>query len=220
MQIYHYHRTTSEYLGETKARVSPLDPQNYLIPACSTEFPPPSTKEHEVAVFEGSTWTIKPDYRGQWYDGRNPVIVSEIGPLPDGYTKNQKPLTKADVLEKLFADIDSETASERQQPFEYAGNLYYPDNEFIQGVFLAVTSGLLPADYTEVWKTAEKEKDGINNVYTTLDVSGITGLAAAYLQSRKAIWAKGENKKKSLKIAFFDESKTVEDLKIMEVNGK
>lgn len=45
IELYHYHETTKEYTGTTKARLSPLDLKQgrvyYLKPPCTTEITPP-----------------------------------------------------------------------------------------------------------------------------------------------------------------------------------
>lgn len=112
-----------------------------------------------------------------------------------------------DKGKKLEADllaIDEEVKNADGLPFEYNGHTYYPDTEFIQGIFSVLP--LMPSNYTETWKTAEKEADGISNVYVQLDKAGITGLALAYLQFKKGNWAAGEMQKQALKDAFLQEA--------------
>lgn len=60
MRIYHYHPDTKEYLGNGKARLSPLDAKQgqevYLIPANATEIVPPKEVEGKARVFENNEW--------------------------------------------------------------------------------------------------------------------------------------------------------------------
>jgi hypothetical protein len=51
MQIYHYHPTTGEYLGEGTADASPLEPGVYLIPANATATAPPTAMTGKVRVW-------------------------------------------------------------------------------------------------------------------------------------------------------------------------
>ena len=56
MKIYHYNKTTGEYIGEITARQSPLEPGVYLMPAYSTVTAPPACATGMVAVFSGGAW--------------------------------------------------------------------------------------------------------------------------------------------------------------------
>jgi len=103
-------------------------------------------------------------------------------------------------LEENLKAIDSEVEEADKQPFSFNGNLYYPDTEFIQGIFSVLP--LLPSNFTEEWKTAEKDTDGVKNKKVTLNKTGIQGLALAYLQFKKDNWKAGELKKEALKEAF------------------
>lgn len=109
---------------------------------------------------------------------------------------------KLQKLDKDLSDIDKEVQEADKQPFLFNGVSYYPDTEFIQGIFSVLH--LLPSNYTEVWKTAEKEEDGLKNKKVTLDKAGITGLALAYLQFKKNNWLAGEIRKDALKTAFLE----------------
>ena len=105
MQIYHYSPDTGEFLGETTARQSPIEPGKYLIPAHATPISPPPVADHEAAVFEDGLWVVTPDYRGEWFDGRTPVQVIDLGPLPDGYTSEPVPFTAAEIREQSAVEI-------------------------------------------------------------------------------------------------------------------
>ena len=108
--------------------------------------------------------------------------------------------TRKKKLEADLLAIDKEVQEADKQPFDYAGDKYYPDTEFIQGIFSVLP--LLPSNYTEEWKTAEKDTDGVKNKKVTLNKTGIQGLALAYLQFKKDNWKAGELKKDALKEAF------------------
>lgn len=116
--------------------------------------------------------------------------------------KTQQELKDENLFNGLQA-IDKEVLEKQALPFEFNGHNYYPDTEFIQGIFSALS--ILPANYTEVWKTADKAANGVDNIYVTLDKAGIAGLAVAYLSFRKKIWAEGEEKKKLLKAQYLQE---------------
>ncbi|MDI6872581.1 MAG: tail fiber assembly protein [Bacillota bacterium] len=56
-KVYHYSET-GEYLGESEARESPLEPGVYLIPAHATDQAPPKPGPNQVPVFTNGAWTL------------------------------------------------------------------------------------------------------------------------------------------------------------------
>jgi hypothetical protein len=68
MNIFNYHPETGVYLGQSKADLSPLEPNVWLIPAYATELEPPKAGEGQVALFNGTAWSVIPDHRGTYYD--------------------------------------------------------------------------------------------------------------------------------------------------------
>ena len=145
---------------------------------------------------------------GEYAQDLHPSLCSWFDVYPDRYYWDGSLKESSDwILEarikKLDADllaIDQEVSVADNQPFSFNGNLYYPDTEFIQGIFSVLP--LLPSDYTEEWKTAEKDTDGVKNKKVILNKTGIQGLALAYLQFKKDNWKAGELKKNALKDAF------------------
>ncbi|RLI53133.1 MAG: hypothetical protein DRP09_16440 [Candidatus Thorarchaeota archaeon] len=85
MKIYYYDKE-GIFIKEGKAHLDPLETEKqeklvYLLPAKATKKKPPVLKEGEAAVFNGKTWTKKPDFRGAVYyeeDGRK-VTIRETG---------------------------------------------------------------------------------------------------------------------------------------------
>jgi hypothetical protein len=87
MVIYHFDRETGEYLCSGVARVDPLE-KLPVVPAHSTSAAPPAVREGEAAVWvDDGWWTIVEDHRGEsgYLDGE-PITVSDLGPLPDGWS--------------------------------------------------------------------------------------------------------------------------------------
>lgn len=123
------------------------------------------------------------------------------GGITQPYKTSQE--LKDEAFLSALSAIDQEVLEKQSLPFEFNGHNYYPDTEFIQGVFSALS--ILPDNYTETWKTADKAANGIDNIYVTLDKTGIAGLAVAYFSLRKGIWAEGEEKKKLLKAQYLQE---------------
>lgn len=60
MQIYHYDPETLEYIGESVADPSPLEPGVWLIPAYATSVVPDvAPNEGEILVYENNVWVLK-----------------------------------------------------------------------------------------------------------------------------------------------------------------
>ncbi|MDG4650125.1 hypothetical protein P6F26_16880 [Roseibacterium sp. SDUM158017] len=94
MQLYHYSPITGEFLGETQARPSPLEPGEFLIPAHATATAPPAAGANQVAVFSGEAWSMQADFRGTsyWTDAATLVEIAEIGTtVPEGATTTAPP---------------------------------------------------------------------------------------------------------------------------------
>lgn len=58
---------TGEYLGESEAKESPLEPGVFRIPAYATDVAPPTYTTNEIPVFSSDTWSIVEDWRGTVY---------------------------------------------------------------------------------------------------------------------------------------------------------
>lgn len=80
MKIYNYHPHTGEYLGPSTADPDPLVPNNWLIPAAATTVIPPELGNQEVAVFDGTNWSVVPDRRGRkfWLPNGDEVTISDL----------------------------------------------------------------------------------------------------------------------------------------------
>jgi len=68
MNIYDYDPDTGEYLGSRVAQLDPLVTKEkgeavFLVPANATIIAPPSFKKNQMAVFDGESWEIVPDFR-------------------------------------------------------------------------------------------------------------------------------------------------------------
>lgn len=93
MKIYHYHRATSEFLGEGQASPDPKQIGKFLIPAYATAEEPPTVEESQVAVFDSGAkaWTVEEDNRGKEFwnkQTKDKVIIDYLGAV-----KNRDELT-------------------------------------------------------------------------------------------------------------------------------
>lgn len=87
MQIYHYSRETGEFIAASEARPDPLEEGRFLVPGCATEVAPPAPVANKIAVFNGTKWTLKADFRGvnYWLAHGDKHTVTAIGEtVPEG----------------------------------------------------------------------------------------------------------------------------------------
>jgi hypothetical protein len=62
MKVYHYDKETNEYIGETEARLDPLELklnkiERWLLPAHATFDVPPESEEGKMIVMVDGQWT-------------------------------------------------------------------------------------------------------------------------------------------------------------------
>lgn len=67
MKEYHYHREYNYFLGESDAHPDPGYPGQYLISAYATEIEPPRCDEGSIQIFNGTSWEIIEDNRGDYF---------------------------------------------------------------------------------------------------------------------------------------------------------
>jgi len=91
---YYSFLPSGEYSGSGDAKLSPLEKDVYLLPGRATFIEPPQASENEVAIWNGQSWEIKPDFRGETvYDTATgePFAICDIGPLRGGTTSYPPP---------------------------------------------------------------------------------------------------------------------------------
>lgn len=78
---YHYHPITLAFTGATKARQSPLNPEEYLLPRGATRVQPPAKEVGKALVWKSGVWAQVPDHRGEtwWKSYGTPVTITELG---------------------------------------------------------------------------------------------------------------------------------------------
>ena len=88
MKIYHYHKKTGEPLGESDARIDPLETAKqgknvYSLPGQTTFDTPPKTGKNKAVrrLPDDSGWEVVPDFRGEkyWLEDGTEIEISEIG---------------------------------------------------------------------------------------------------------------------------------------------
>lgn len=130
MKIYHYD-DLGIFTHSSDARVSPLEPEVYLIPAKATTEVPMAPVVGKARVFTAGAWTLITDARGRYYNqARQEVYITELGvDLPEGLTVEPRPLTQAELdaiatQEARLADIEAAktTAALKQYTVAQATN--------------------------------------------------------------------------------------------------
>lgn len=98
MKIYHYHSEHNYFISEDVADPSPLEPGVWLIPAYATGVEPPSTNDSEVAIFDGTSWSVIEDKRGVYYDYEFPEPEVNNNPhvAPLNATREVPPILEGD----------------------------------------------------------------------------------------------------------------------------
>lgn len=155
MIIYHFNKQTGELIGASDAKLDPREGQP-LVPAFATLTAPPQTGVNEVAVFNGSTWEIYPDYRGDeyWLEDRTHVIITEIGvePPSDSLSGDPGP-TIEEAKEAKLKELEEAYQESKETPFVYTigeTDYYFTrDKESIQGTqskCLSSTDKTLPIE--------------------------------------------------------------------------
>jgi hypothetical protein len=94
---YTFDPQTGEYKIPVVAQESPLEPGTYWLPAHSTDIEPPITATpDQVPVWNGTAWSLQPDFRGKVVYDRSDALaalaeVTSIGPIPTGWTLSKPP---------------------------------------------------------------------------------------------------------------------------------
>lgn len=155
MNIYHYSPQTTEYTYSSVARTSPLEPGVFLVPAFATTLAPPRIGANQAALFNGRSWLVVDDYRGEWYSHRTLVVITEFGPLPQGYTAQPAATTIQEAVSAKINNILAQNATEDVKPFEFpvGSGVYYKHTEAV----------ILTLAYCDVVEAVDGEPIPVNN---------------------------------------------------------
>jgi len=102
MNIYNYNKQTKEFIFENTARENPLEKGKFLIPADSTTVSPLDNKDGFAVCFneEKEKWEYIEDNRGIWYNIREKVEITHLGPIDNKLTRTPVELSADEVLQQ------------------------------------------------------------------------------------------------------------------------
>jgi len=132
MKIYHFKQDTNEYIGETKARIDPLETtiqgrEVYLLPANATTIKPPAVPSGMVAVKTESGWITLNDNRGKsyWLPDGTYNIIADIGvDVPEGaLDEPPKPTAEMIAAAEREAKISAEMRAVAIERLKASGEL-------------------------------------------------------------------------------------------------
>lgn len=113
---YSYNTEGNAFLGKYPALKNPRRQSEYLLPSMATFVEPPKTKDKEIAIWNGTTWDIEPDFRGETQiniETKESSIIDYVGEIKSGFQKVSKEMAldilnnpeKYKIIDKKFVDI-------------------------------------------------------------------------------------------------------------------
>ena len=126
MNIYCYDETTKEYLMTRKADADPEETRIQgrfipLVPANATLIAIPEYRENEIPVFENGQWTIKPDYRKNFYkvdESFNVWEIETIGEQEGFYVVDRSTGEEIKQTPDKFKIVDDEIVKKSDEEYE------------------------------------------------------------------------------------------------------
>lgn len=108
MEIWNYDSSTKELVGSSQARVDPMSPEQYLLPAFATTIRPPEKDEGCTIIFSGGQWIQVEDHRGEtwWETYDRSVIIQKIGNPFDIGLNRDRPPAPIPTAEQLCENVD------------------------------------------------------------------------------------------------------------------
>lgn len=196
MQGYAYHQDTGELIVAVELLADPMQPGGYLLPAHTTDQPPPAPASGMARVFRpadsmapgyvpgAGVWELVEDHRGRiLYADRAPVEVEALGPLPVGLTEAPRPFD----LDELRA-LKAEEIARARWLAEIGGTVWstYPVHTDRESQSKASAAYQLARDGFWSPGTVWKFADGIARPLTAADVQALALAVAGHVQAQFA----------------------------------
>ena len=149
LKIYIYN-DSNEYVGDSMTMLDPEETKIqgkdvWLMPPNSTVLKPEERNGY-VPVWNGKSWDYVEDHRGEvgWVN-RVRVTISELGPLPDGFSVEESEILPEDRIE-----------NQRQELLSKLDAVDYAALRSIRAVLASLSTGQTP-DPADVERLAEHE---------------------------------------------------------------
>jgi hypothetical protein len=114
------------------------------------------------------------------------------------------------ALKMVSAEIDEQNRKENRKNFTYNGKEFYSDRSAIESVRVMSLS-LSPTDPVpspgNVWKTAEREADGVTSITVPMTVAEFMIFSKAYFDRGKENHRTKEFHKKAIQVLYLDGDK-------------
>lgn len=108
MKTVYLHDGNGLFTGAYECQESPLEPGHYIVPVDSLDVAP-APAEGFWPVAKDGRWVNVQDYRGQTMysiETGEPVIVAEVGEIPEGFTLEEPP-KPAPTPEQIAAAVSA-----------------------------------------------------------------------------------------------------------------
>lgn len=189
--VYTYNPTTFEYVGETEAQESPLEPGVFLMPANAVKLEPPAIASNEIAVLINNAWLITADFRGQvWFNQttKEPVEITKLGQPAEELAATLPALTIPELRDVQKTKLELTFQEKLVADIVYMGATFSA-NDYSQKTLASVLIALTDATPVGFYWVAK------NNAHVAMTFAQLKGLANAIFMRRWAAFQELTNKK-------------------------
>jgi hypothetical protein len=200
VNIFFFHPVTHEFNGAGMADQNPRAEGEWILPGSSTTHEPPSTTEHQIAVFNNGSWGVEVDYRGYTYwldDGTKTTIeVLGIQPPPEALDAPPPPPLgdqKLALIEQLKLETRKQIEAGYTSDALGTTHTYPSDGDYQTNILGAKLAGVdmpfMCADESDNWdrrhhtaaELAQVFTDGVAKKSAILDAKDV--IAAAVMDA-------------------------------------
>lgn len=98
--VYLFNANNGCFRGSYEAQQDPLEPDKHIAPIHSTDVAPPTNVGlHQVPVFNGTAWQLRPDNRGIWFNANREIVqVDDHDADVSALTRDKPPVDDSDLV--------------------------------------------------------------------------------------------------------------------------